>query len=184
MASKTGKAQWYHAWPTAWGPVGAAAGEAGLCGVILPHYRPDELLELLAWEHPGSARDDGPFLTLIELTGDYFNGRGADFSAVECQMPSPRSFGGKVLRACREIAYGRTISYGALARSIGAPDAARAVATALGKNPIPLVIPFHRVTYSDGRPGGFSAPGGVELKQRMLSLESGPDGARDVCRPS
>lgn len=181
MAPKTAKARWYHAWPTAWGPVGAAMGEAGLCGLVPPHYRLDELLELLAWEHPGSVRDDKPFLTLIELTGDYFNGRGADFSAVECEMPSQRSFAGRVLRACRQIAYGQTSTYGEIARSIDASDSARAVAAALGKNPIPLVIPCHRVTYSDGRSGGFSAPGGVDLKRRMLSLEISSGGA---CGPS
>ena len=181
MAAKHTEPKYYHVWPTAWGPVGAVAGqgkekEQKLCRFVLPHYRPDELLQLLAWEHPGSVRDDGPFTRLIELTCDYFNGRGADFTDIECEMPSERSFGGKVLRACRHIEYGHTSSYGALARSMGMEDAARAVATALGKNPIPLVIPCHRVTYSDGRAGGFSAPGGVELKGRMLSLEKRPLG--------
>ena len=86
-------------------------------------------------------------------------------------MHSPATLTGKVLAACRKIPYGQTRSYGSLAQEIDAPDAARAVAAALGKNPIPLVVPCHRVTYSDGRPGGFSAAGGVALKLRMLALE-------------
>jgi methylated-DNA-[protein]-cysteine S-methyltransferase len=76
-----------------------------------------------------------------------------------------------VLAACRKIPYGQTRSYGAIAKEIDAPDAARAVASALGKNPIPLVVPCHRVVYSDGRAGGFSSPGGVDLKLRMLAIE-------------
>ena len=79
---------------------------------------------------------------------------------------------GLVLRACREIPYGKRRSYLSIAEQIGRPDAARAVATSLGKNAMPLAIPCHRVIYSDGRCGGFSAPGGVAIKQRMLDLEN------------
>lgn len=162
----------YAVWATAWGPVGAVAAAGGLTRLILPHYQLDQLAELLAWEHPGSTRDDGPFQQIIELSRDYFNGRCVDFADVACRLPGEGSFSGLVLRACREIPYGQTVSYGELARRIGRPDAARAVATALGKNPIPLVVPCHRVTYSDGRLGGFSAPGGVEIKRRMLTTEA------------
>ena len=56
---------------------------------------------------------------------------------------------------------------------IDRPDSARAVATAMSKNALPLVVPCHRVVYADGRPGGFSAAGGPELKERMLRLEAG-----------
>jgi len=171
MSRKDNEHMAYDAWATSWGPVGAVAGPKGLCRVILPHYQLDELLDLLAWEHQGATRDPGPFERLTELTREYFAGRGADFGPVDCDLPSAGSFSGKVLRACREIPRGQTMSYSKLAWRIGREDAARAVATALSKNAVPLVIPCHRVTYSDGRPGGFSAAGGVELKQRMLALE-------------
>ena len=176
MTAGKSNARSYAAWPTAWGPMGAAAGDSGLCHVLLPHYQLDDLLAMLAWEHPGAARDGRPFERLIQLSQDYFNGRGADFAELICDLPPAASFGGKVLLACREISYGRTESYLWIAQRIGRPDAARAVAAALGKNPIPLVIPCHRVTYSDGRAGGFSAPGGVELKRRMLALEQAAAG--------
>jgi len=149
----------------------AAATEAGLCRVVLPHYSFDDLCQLMVWEHPNAARDDSAFESFIALSREYFNARCVDFGEVSCDMPSPKSFSGKVLRACREIPYGQTLSYLALAKQIHRPDAARAVATALSKNPIPLVVPCHRVTYSDGRAGGFSAAGGVALKQRMLEME-------------
>jgi len=172
---------WYDAWPTAWGPVGAVAGPKGLKRFILPGYQLDELLELLAWEHRGAVRDAGPFEVLVQLSKDYFGGRCVDFGPVACDLPGEGSFSGKVYRACRDIPFGETMSYSALAWRIGSQDAARAVATAVSKNRIPLVIPCHRVIYADGRTGGFSAAGGPELKQRMLELErraSGNESAR------
>ena len=171
MTAAKSKGRFYTAWPTAWGPMGAAAGDSGLCHVVLPHYQLDDLLALLAWEHPAAARDEGPFERLIQLSRDYFNRRKTDFAELLCDLPPAGSLRGKVLRACREIPYARTESYRRVAERIGRPDAARAVAAALAKNPVPLVIPCHRVTYSDGRAGGFSAPGGVRLKQRMLATE-------------
>ena len=162
---------WYCVWATAWGPLGAVAAPAGLRRIVLPHYQPDDLAELLAWEHPGAARDDRPFQQIIQLSRDYFNAKRVDFGVVACDLPGPESFSGRVLRACRAIPYGQTRSYVALADQIGRADAARAVAAALGKNPIPLVIPCHRVIYADGRLGGFSAAGGAALKRRMLDLE-------------
>jgi len=169
--AKKNEALWYSCWATAWGPMGAAACEGGLCRVILPHYQLNDIEQLLAWEHPTATRDDARFEILAGLTRDYFNGKCADFGQIACLMPRETTLGGKVLAACRKIPYGKTMTYGALATLIGAPDSARAVAAALGKNEIPLVIPCHRVTYSGGGPGGFSAPGGVDLKLRMLSLE-------------
>ena len=151
--------------------MGAAAGPAGLRRVELPHYPIDQLAELLAWQFPAARRDDRPFEQFMRLTRDYWNARPVDFSDVACELPPPGGFTGQVLRACRRIAYGRTRSYGALAAQIGRPTAARAVAAVMARNPIPLVIPCHRVVYSDGRLGGFSAPGGLVLKRRMLQLE-------------
>lgn len=161
--------------------MGAVAGPAGLLRVVLPHYRLNDLAEMLAWEHPGAERDEGPFESLIRLSRDYLNGRRTGFDEISCDLPGEGTFSGKVLRMCRTIPYGRTMSYSHLARQIGRDHAARAAAGALGRNPVPMVIPCHRVTYADGRAGGFSAAGGVELKQRMLALEaqaagSSPDG--------
>ena len=171
MTSKDSSPLWYDAWATAWGPVGAVAGPKGLKRFVLPGHQLDELLELLAWEHRGAARDAEPFGGLVQLSKDYFNGRRVDFGPVTCDLPGEGSFSGKVYRACRGVPYGETMSYSALAWQIGSQDAARAVATAMSKNQIALVVPCHRVIYADGRAGGFSAPGGPELKQRMLKLE-------------
>ncbi len=171
MGKKKSTATYRSAWPTAWGPMGAVANERGICGVVLPHYQRDDLQALLAWEHPNAAPSEEPFAELIELSRAYFNANPVDFSPIRCDLPAPGSFTGMVLRAAREIPYGRTVSYSGLAKRIERPDAARAVATCMSQNPTPLVVPCHRVTYASGRPGGFSAPGGEAQKQRMLALE-------------
>jgi methylated-DNA-[protein]-cysteine S-methyltransferase len=171
MSKKANGDLYYSAWATAWGPMGAVLGAAGLRRVVLPHYTMQDLLAILVWEHPGAARDEKPFESLIARCRDYFNGKRVEFADIVRELPGEGTLGGQVLRACRKIEYGQTRSYHIVAEMIGRADAARAVAAALGKNSIPLVVPCHRVTYSDGRPGGFSAPGGVEVKTRMLELE-------------
>ena len=151
--------------------MGVVAGEQGLRRLVLPHYQTSDLVDLLQWDSPSAVRDDRRFEVLRSLCRDYFNGRAVDFSDIACELPSEKTFAGKVLRACRDIPYGGTRGYRELAMSLNRPDAARAVAASLGKNPLPLVVPCHRVIYADGRPGGFSAAGGAELKIRMLALE-------------
>ncbi len=169
--AKKNESQVWSAWATAWGPVGAVAGERGVCRFILPHYTMRDLEQLLAWEHKGAVRDDSAFSDLTILSREYFNGKMVDFSGICCDLPAEGSFSGVVLRACREVPYGKTVGYLALAKQIGREDAARAVATALSKNHIPLVIPCHRVIYSGGGMGGFTAEGGVDLKKRMIDME-------------
>ena len=171
MATKSNDTH-YDVWTTAWGPIGAVAGPRQLRRIVLPHYSPDDLQALLAWQCPAAVRDAGPFELLTSLTREYINGKVVDFAEIQCELPAETSFSGKVLRACRDIPHGRTVSYSALADRIGRSEAPRAVAGALSRNAIPLVIPCHRVTYRDGRLGGFSAEGGLALKQRMLDMEA------------
>ena len=82
-------------------------------------------------------------------------------------------FNWKVLMACKKIPAGKTVSYSQLADMIGKPHAGRAVGNALAKNPIPLIIPCHRVIHCDGTLGKFSAIGGTGTKRKMLELEKG-----------
>ena len=171
MASSESETLHRAVWGTAWGPIGAILGPRGVRSLLLPHHHRDDLEKLLAWEAPGSVVDLEPFQRLIGLTRAYFNGRRADFEEIACDLSAQRTFTGRVLGAAREIPFGQTRSYGWIAHRIGRPTAVRAVAGALGRNPIPLIVPCHRVTYADGRVGGFSAPGGVALKERMLELE-------------
>jgi methylated-DNA-[protein]-cysteine S-methyltransferase len=80
-------------------------------------------------------------------------------------------FQAAVLKACRKIKYGQIKSYGEVAQMAGRAAAMRAVGGVLARNRCPLITPCHRVTYSDGRAGGFSAYGGVKVKEKMLELE-------------
>jgi methylated-DNA-[protein]-cysteine S-methyltransferase len=80
----------------------------------------------------------------------------------------------KVYAATRTVLPGTTVTYGAIARAIGRPDAARDVGAALARNPFPIVVPCHRVVGANGKLTGFSAPGGLATKRRMLQLEGAP----------
>ena len=84
--------------------------------------------------------------------------------------PFPRA----VYAAAREIPAGSTTSYGEIARIVGAPNSAREVGSALGRNPFPIVVPCHRVLAATGALHGFSAPGGIATKRRMLEIENAP----------
>lgn len=83
-------------------------------------------------------------------------------------------FARRVYAATREVRPGATTTYGEIARRLGDPGAARAVGAALGANPTPIVVPCHRVLAADGSLHGFSAPGGIRTKRRMLEIECAP----------
>lgn len=102
---------------------------------------------------------------------DYLSGRPTSFGEIPVVLPRLTPFSQRVLELCRGIPFGQTISYQELARRLGAPRAARAVGQALAKNPLPLIIPCHRVVASSGDLRGFSAPGGVATKARLLAWE-------------
>lgn len=108
---------------------------------------------------------------LVERLLAYAQGEPVDFRRVRVDLEPLGEFRRRVLRLCRTIPYGRTLTYGALAARVGAPRAARAVGQALATNPVPILIPCHRVVASDGRLGGFTAPGGPAMKRRLLELE-------------
>jgi methylated-DNA-[protein]-cysteine S-methyltransferase len=101
---------------------------------------------------------------------DYLTGKRASFD-LSVDMRFLTDFQRSVLRAVMKVPRGEVITYGALARVIGRPQAARAVGQALGSNPIPIVIPCHRVLASDGSLGGYSGRGGVRTKADLLRLE-------------
>ncbi len=131
-----------------------------------------ELLKALQPTHESMQPDSSFLPDLQERIVAYFAGENVDFStdpAVSLANLTP--FDRKVLQTCRKIAPGETSTYGDLAARIGHPGAARAVGSALARNPVPLIVPCHRVLRSDGHLGGFSAPGGITTKQRLLHHE-------------
>jgi methylated-DNA-[protein]-cysteine S-methyltransferase len=119
---------------------------------------------------PPSWREDAaPFADAVGQLREYFAGERRAFDLD--LSPAGSAFQLRVWRALREIPYGETTSYGQLARSIGAPDAARAVGLANGRNPISVVVPCHRVIGADGSLTGFG--GGLPNKRLLLDLEAG-----------
>jgi methylated-DNA-[protein]-cysteine S-methyltransferase len=118
---------------------------------------------------PGSewVEDREPVQEVLNQLKAYFAGQLRAFSLNLCLNVTP--FQERVLRAVRRIPYGKTATYGELAKKIGCPRASRAVGQANARNPIPIVIPCHRVIGSDGKLTGFG--GGLGVKQALLDLE-------------
>jgi O-6-methylguanine DNA methyltransferase len=101
----------------------------------------------------------------------YLEGCKVDFSTIPIDLNGQPQFRRAVLCACRMVGYGQTVTYAELARRIGRRNAARAVGSSMSRNPLPIIIPCHRVVQSGGGLGGFSAPGGVQIKQLLLTME-------------
>ena len=102
----------------------------------------------------------------------YFEGEETDFSGFKLDLCGQDPFFEQIYAAARRVGWGRTMTYGTLAKELGAgPEAARDVGQAMAKNPVALIIPCHRVLAAGGKVGGFSAPGGSGAKIRMLALE-------------
>ncbi len=103
---------------------------------------------------------------------EYGTGRQIDFSNIPCHLGTMTIFQQKVLKATRLVPCGKTQSYGEIARRIGHPRAARAVGGTMARNPIPIIIPCHRIVGHNGKLTGFTAPGGIRFKKKLLMLES------------
>jgi len=109
---------------------------------------------------------------VIAAVRAYFAGEAVDLAAIALDPGPQEDFAARVYDHVRRIPWGETTTYGAVARALGAgPEAARDVGQAMARNPLPLLVPCHRVLAAGGRPGGFSAPGGTGAKLRMLALE-------------
>ena len=139
----------------------------------LPESTVEETEERIAGTAGGGRSDPqpAPIVEIAERIRVHLQGVAQDFSDIDVDLEGLGGFTQQVLAACRNIPAGRTLSYSELARVIQRPKAARAVGQALARNPIPLIIPCHRVLTLEGRSGGFSAPGGVETKRWLLARE-------------
>lgn len=124
--------------------------------------------------------DAAPDHAWVRLLSDYAAGRPVDLAGIPLDLDPTTDFQAKVVAHCRRIPFGQTLSYGQLAQRAGSPRAARAVGNIMKSNQIPLLVPCHRVLASGGKIGGYSAPGGLSLKERLLALEAGkaPVGSR------
>jgi len=168
---------------TKWGRFGLAANSAGLLRTHLPLPSAEYVKSRLLKNLPNPRYDSNLLKPLQKQIIAYFAGKAVDFSSdIPLRLDGLSPFTKRVLTACRKIRPGQTLAYSQLAERLCNPHAARAVGAALAKNPIPLIIPCHRVVRSDGSPGGFTAPGGTKLKRKMLNLEKHLPGSRQ-CFP-
>jgi methylated-DNA-[protein]-cysteine S-methyltransferase len=102
-------------------------------------------------------------------------GTTTDLADIPLDLDAAPEFNRRVYEVARTIPPGRTMTYGEIAKRLGVPHESREVGQALGKNPVAIIVPCHRVLGADGRMGGFSANGGVSTKRRMLEIEGAPE---------
>ncbi|MBU4337600.1 MAG: methylated-DNA--[protein]-cysteine S-methyltransferase [Actinobacteria bacterium] len=167
------------------GPLTLVLDDGGaLTGVFMGGHRPAPRPERL-----GPRVDGEGFETVVAQLEEYLDGRRHTFDLVTRASGTP--FQQEVWAALARVPYGATTTYGALARSIGRPSAARPVGAAVGRNPLSLVVPCHRVIGTDGTLTGYA--GGLERKTYLLALEhrqvpslapAAPDSAHPTFTPS
>ena len=162
----------YHLFETKLGFAGLAWSDDGIARFRLPD--PDRASAVRQFKGNTESQSPPPQITaVIDDAERYFCGARIDFTAVGLDLNSVDAFRRTIYDALRTVSFGETVTYGELAKRAGidAPQAAQDVGVAMARNPVPLIIPCHRVLAAGGKLGGFSAPGRTETKERMLALE-------------
>jgi methylated-DNA-[protein]-cysteine S-methyltransferase len=155
------------------GCCGVAWSARGIAGVQLPEGSHLAMRARMLRRFPGARETTPPaeVRQAIEAMGALLRGESSELRAIPLDLDGIAPFEQRVYEVARTIPPGTTLSYGEIARRLGAPGAARDVGQALGRNPFPIVVPCHRVVAADGKLGGFSARGGATTKRRLLSVE-------------
>ena len=153
-----------HRFATAFGPVAVAWTARGIARV-----------RLLEGDAPIDPAGEGALPPLAaeaaRLLIAYFDREPVDFSSLVLDETGLSSLDAAIYRELRTVPRGTTVTYGELAARVGSPGAAQAVGSAMARNPLVIVVPCHRVLAAGGGLGGFSAPGGVRTKRRLLTME-------------
>lgn len=172
----------YHDWlmargfavfQTAIGACGIAWSDRGVVAVQLPERNEAATRARLA-RRCGDARELSPPADVeraVDAIVSLLAGDSTDLSFIALDLDGAPEFHRRVYDIARTIPAGATMSYGEIAARLGDPGAARAVGQALGRNPIPIVVPCHRVLAAGGKAGGFSARGGTATKLNLLAIE-------------
>ena len=164
---------------TAIGCCGIVWSERGIVGVQLPERSEASTRKRLLRRFP-AARDGAPPVEVRRAIDDIvalLGGERRDLDHVTIDIGAVSEFHRRVYEAARRIPAGATLSYGEVAERLGNRNLARDVAEALSENPWPIIVPCHRIVAAGGKPGGFSAPGGVATKLRLLTIEGAqPEG--------
>jgi len=154
---------------TTWGWMGVATTNRGVATVVLPKRSRRAVEKELSHTAGPPNSEARRHLQMAQAALLRYLAGDSQALGLALDLPDSSSFRLKVWRTLQTIPYGRVRSYGWVARKLGQPRAARAVGAACGANPLPLVVPCHRVVAGDGSLGGFS--GGLPVKKRLLRLE-------------
>lgn len=157
--------------PSAAGFAAFVASPRGLKRVFLPEPTRAHVLDAVQRSEPGATEVPTLLPKLADCLTRFFAGEPVAFD-VDCDWAGRTAFEQAVWRACRRVPYGKTATYGDLAKRIGNPQAARAIGMAMSRNPCPIVVPCHRIVGSNGL-GGFSGSGGLDQKRDLLEMEAG-----------
>jgi methylated-DNA-[protein]-cysteine S-methyltransferase len=164
---------------TAIGSCGLVWSAGGVAGVQLPERSEAATRNRLLRRFP-MAREAAPPAEVQCVIDDIValvGGEHRDLNYATIDMTAEPEFHRRVYEVARRIPAGATLSYGELAERLGDRNLARDVADALSQNPCPIIVPCHRILAAGGKPGGFSAPGGVATKLRLLTIEGAqPEG--------
>ena len=155
------------------GSGGIAWSDQGVVSVQLPEPEATRVRASLRRRMPGATESVPPLeiQQVIEAFRALLRGEPTSLTDVRLDMQAVPAFDRQVYEVARTIPFGKTLSYGQIATRLGDVHLARDVGQALARNPVPLVVPCHRVLAAGGKLGGFSARGGVATKQRLLALE-------------
>jgi methylated-DNA-[protein]-cysteine S-methyltransferase len=174
VAQRTSTRNSFCLFQTAIGSCAIAWSDRGVTSVWLPEQTDHLTRARVARRLPQALESAPPPFVAHAIEGivALLEGESRDLTEVPLDFDdSVPEFHRRVYDVARTIKPGTTLSYGEIASRVGEPDAARAVGQALGRNPIPIVVPCHRVLAADGGTGGFSAPGGTATKLRLLAIE-------------
>jgi O-6-methylguanine DNA methyltransferase len=160
----------------AWRDDRSSAARPAVTLLQLPEVTPERTESRMARTSgaPGPSAPPPPIAEIIERLRRHLEGEAQDLRDIAVDLTGADDFARQVYEAAREIPAGQTRTYGEIARALGQPREAQAVGQALGKNPIALIIPCHRVVAAGGKSGGFSAHGGRATKARLLAVEGAP----------
>jgi methylated-DNA-[protein]-cysteine S-methyltransferase len=155
------------------GPCGIVWGERGITGVQLPMGGEDKTRKRIHQRNGDIAEAPPPAAvrSAIDAIRELLAGKPNDLSGVVLDLEGVPEFNRGVYDIARRIPPGQTMTYGDIAKKLGGVELSRDVGQALGRNPCPIVVPCHRVLAAGGKPGGFSANGGVMTKLKMLAIE-------------
>jgi len=155
------------------GPCGIAWTEQAIVAFTLPERTAEKTAARLRRRWPAAVQASPPawVTATIDKVLRLLHGDKVDLSDVPLDLATSPGFHRRVYEVARAIPAGHTMTYGEIAKRLGVPHESREVGQALGRNPIAVIVPCHRVLGADGKMGGFSATGGVATKRRILEIE-------------